>query len=273
MFNNTLAAALDYASRGIPIFPCDATKRPVIAGGFKAATTKPNALRRMFAIPGAELIGVPTGYASRVDALDIDPRHGGHDWLTENVRHLPETRTHRTLSGGRHLLFRSDPHVRCSAGRIAPGVDVRGEGGYIIVPPSPGYAVINAAPVRPWPLWLLKPGLALPLPAPSRPVSSAPVEPIANHRMARYVESVLAHLKDAPDGQKRATLIRIGRTLGGIADAAGMTDTDAVERLIEALPSTVQDWEAARKTAEWAVGVGRKQPINLEDRPMTGGSR
>jgi hypothetical protein len=273
MLNNPLVAALDYASRGIPTFPCDITKRPVIAGGFKGATTDPDALRRMFTIPGAALIAVPTGQVSGVDILDIDPRHGGHDWLAENVRNLPETRTHGTPSGGRHLLFRTEPCVRNSAGRIAPGVDVRGTGGYAIVPPSPGYVVINAAPVRPWPSWLLRPGLALPPVAPERPVSPAPAEPIGDRRVSGFIDALLHRLSHAPDGAKHAALIRTGRALGGVVDTAGMTETEAVERLVTALPDTVRDWNAARKTAAWAVARGRECPIRLADRPMTGGMR
>ena len=268
--NTILAAALELAGRGLPVFPCSADKNPVTRTGFKAATTDPAAVARMFRHPAAALIGVPTGEASGLDVLDIDPRHGGHAWLAANVRRLPETRTHRTRSGGRHLLFLADGRVRCSAGRIGPGVDVRGEAGYVIWPGSPGYTVIDAAPVRPWPSWLLEPGLALPRREPERPISSGPVEPIADRRTAAYLDTLLYRMSRAPDGAKHGTLIRMGCALGGIADAAGISDAEAVERLLAALPETVRDWTAARRTAAWAVARGRERPIYLEDRPRPG---
>jgi hypothetical protein len=51
-------------------------------------------------------------------------------------------------------LFRHRPGIRCSAGRIAPGVDVRGDGGYLIWWPAAGLAVLRDAPLAPWPEWL-----------------------------------------------------------------------------------------------------------------------
>lgn len=265
--NTILVAALELAGRGLPVFPCATDKNPVTRTGFKAATTDPTAVRRIFSHPAVALIGVPTGEASGVDVLDLDPGHGADAWHAANAHRLPLTRAHRSRSGGLHLLFIHEPGVRNSQSRIAPGVDVRGEGGYIIVPPSPGYSVHTAAPIAEWPSWLLVPGLALPPPEPQRPISSLPVEPIADRRSAAYIESLLYRLSRAPDGAKHTTLIRLGRALGGIIDAAGISEAEAVDLLAAALPDSVRDWAAARKTAAWAVARGRESPIYLEDRP------
>jgi hypothetical protein len=265
---NIVNAALALAEHGRPVFPCGGDKRPVTRHGFKDASTDPAIIRAMFSIPGSELIGVPTGEASGLDVLDVDPRHGGNEWLAAHRYRLPITRTHATRSGGLHLLFHHRDAVRNSAGRIGTGVDVRGEGGYIIVPPSPGYSVHTAARIAPWPEWLLVPGLALPPPEPERPISPAHAEPIADRRAAAYIDTLLHRLSRAPDGAKRDTLIRMGRALGGIIDAAGIGESEAVERLVNALPETVRDWAAARKTAAWAVSKGRESPIPLADREM-----
>jgi hypothetical protein len=64
-------------------------------------------------------------------------------WFSHRDR-LPLTRVHRTRSGGLHLIFRHVPDVRCSAGRIAPGIDVRGDGGYIIWWPGTARSGIRA---------------------------------------------------------------------------------------------------------------------------------
>lgn len=268
--NTILSAALELAGRGLPVFPCSVEKTPVTRTGFKAASTDPAVVVRMFRHPAAALIGVPTGEASGVDVLDLDPAHGADAWHAANAPRLPLTRAHRSRSGGLHLLFIHAPGVRNSQSRIALGVDVRGAGGYIIVPPSPGYSLHTAARIATWPSWLLVPGLVLPPPEPDRPIGSAPFEPIADKRAAAYIDTLLYRLSRAPDGAKHGTLIRMGRALGGIIDAAGISEAEAVERLVAALPDTVRDWGAARKTAAWAVARGRESPIYLVDRPRPG---
>jgi hypothetical protein len=89
-----------------------------------------------------------------LNALDIDPGAGGYEWLAANRDRLPVTRSHRSRSGGMHLLFRHDASIKCSVGRMAPGVDVRACGGYIIWWPAAGFPVLNDAPPACWPDWL-----------------------------------------------------------------------------------------------------------------------
>ena len=54
-----------------PVFPCDARKRPICEGGFKAATQDPDKIQQMFSNPSAALIGVPTGEVSGLSVIDI----------------------------------------------------------------------------------------------------------------------------------------------------------------------------------------------------------
>ena len=149
------------AKQGFPVFPCDADKRPLDKGGFHTATRDLPAIMLAFARSGAQLIGVPTGVPSGLIVIDVDVKPGresGMTWLDGHRCDLPETRTHKTRSGGLHLLFRQPKGVsiRNSAGRIAPGVDVRGDGGYIIIPPSPGYAIADQKEPAEMPAWLIK---------------------------------------------------------------------------------------------------------------------
>ena len=119
------------AKLGLPVFPCSADKRPIVSNGFKAAATDPAHIIAAFDRPGAVLIGVPTGIISGWLAIDVDIRPGrnGMDWLDENSSALPPTRTHKTRSGGLHLIFAvpSGYEIRNSVSRVAPGIDVRGE--------------------------------------------------------------------------------------------------------------------------------------------------
>lgn len=85
-------------------------------------------------------VGIATGAASGIVVLDIDPRHGGEGSLAAlEAEHgpLPPTWRFLTGGGGEHILFRHPGGtVKNSAGRIGPGIDVRGDGGYIVAPPS-----------------------------------------------------------------------------------------------------------------------------------------
>lgn len=144
---------------GLPCFPCGRTKAPTIpgAGGHKHATAEFDKLQALWRDYPGSLVGVPTGEISGVDVLDIDaPRHAeAAAWFEANRARLPLTREHRTRSGGRHLLFCHAPGLRNSASRIAPGIDVRGDGGYVIWWPAAGCPVFSYAPLAQWPRWLL----------------------------------------------------------------------------------------------------------------------
>jgi hypothetical protein len=105
---------------------------------------------------------MPTGAASGVVVVDLDVKDGrGGDAAFETLRagrDLPPHPLVRTRSGGLHIYFSTVPgrSIRCSASRLARGVDVRGEDGYVIVPPSPGYTVLRRAPLAPPPAWLFE---------------------------------------------------------------------------------------------------------------------
>lgn len=129
-------------------FPCRPNKKPLTAHGFFDA-------KREQSWEGWPLVGYPTGAANGVDVLDIDRRRGGEDWYTQNFDALPLTLTYETQSGGLHLLFKAAPGLRCSSDRIAPGVDVRAEGGYAIFWPRQGLP-FEVHPICEWADWLLK---------------------------------------------------------------------------------------------------------------------
>src|SRR5690349_20637480 len=93
---------------GLPCFPCNDDKTPMVKGGHHAASSHPAVIERMCA--RASLIGVPTGAASELDVLDIDPP--AKSWWAENKWRIPATRAHRTTKGGLHLFFRHEPGVQ-----------------------------------------------------------------------------------------------------------------------------------------------------------------
>jgi Bifunctional DNA primase/polymerase, N-terminal len=141
-----LEAALDYARCGIPVFPCNPIdKKPLTPNGFKDATRDETQILAWWQQYPNAMIGAPTGPASNMWAidLDLDPARkidgkATLDQLIAQRGALPPTWITITPRGGRHLIFAWDPNVeiRNSAGKIGPGIDVRGNGGYICLPPS-----------------------------------------------------------------------------------------------------------------------------------------
>jgi hypothetical protein len=132
-----LEAALEYAANGFAVFPCQPRgKEPVTKRGFKDATTNPATIRRFWREINRN-IGIATGIISGFWILDEDP--GGEDHirrLEDKYGPLPKTRMVRTGRGGRHFWFKYTGPIQCSIGRVAPHVDVRGDDGYGIAPPS-----------------------------------------------------------------------------------------------------------------------------------------
>jgi hypothetical protein len=131
-------AALAYAAAGLPVFPCvPRGKRPAIPRGFLAATTNPETIRRYWRLADRN-IGIPTGSISGFWILDIDQPDGESSLRALEAKHgpLPATVEAITGSGGRHLWFRYTCAIQSTAARIAPGIDTRGDGGFVIAPPS-----------------------------------------------------------------------------------------------------------------------------------------
>src|SRR5262249_7112527 len=124
----------------LPIFPCDLSKHPLTAHGFKDARHGAN-------WKGWPLVGFATGATSNIDVLDIDPN--GRKWFDLNFDALPTTRAHSTQRG-LHLLFKHAPGLRSSSNKIAPGIDVRADGGYAVWWPREGLP-IEDAPICEWP--------------------------------------------------------------------------------------------------------------------------
>jgi hypothetical protein len=133
----SLHAALDYASRKRPVFAVNG-KKPITEHGFKDATTDPEAIRRMWGRRAKLGVATPTGDGLLV--LDVDPGRGGDDALSKLEREhgpLPPTVESVTGGGGRHLYFRTDEAVSGSNDKVGIGLDVKADGGYAVLPPSP----------------------------------------------------------------------------------------------------------------------------------------
>jgi hypothetical protein len=177
-----LDAALWYAGLGLPVLPlhwiddqgrcscngkpgCKPGKHPLIPNGHLGATTDPGQIRRWWSRWPEANIGIPTGERSGLLVLDVDADdHGftGLIALQEEHGQLPETLTVRTGGGGKHIYLKypAGCEIRNSVGRLGLGLDVRGEGGYIVAPPSRtdkgSYEFLDRLPSAEPPEWFLE---------------------------------------------------------------------------------------------------------------------
>jgi hypothetical protein len=129
-----LDQALALAELGIPVFPCVPDgKVPAFNGSFHDATTDKSTIAEWWSREDYNIGVCPSHCGWTV--VDIDPG-GEPEWqkLSEDMGSVEATYTVRTPRDGRHYYFLGQ-HPS-SAGRLAPHIDTRGIGGYVLVPPS-----------------------------------------------------------------------------------------------------------------------------------------
>lgn len=167
-----LAAALRYLARGwsvLALRPRD--KRPIRSWeAWQHARPSEPQLRAWFtAWPDANL-GIVTGSVSGLVVLDVDAKSGGEDALAAEEAlsgALPMAPEALTGGGGRHLYFRHPGFEVPNRVGIRPGLDLRGDGGYVVAPPSIHPSgqpyrwrdgrTPDDLPLPPLPRWLIQP--------------------------------------------------------------------------------------------------------------------
>lgn len=134
-----IRTALALAALGFHIFPCrPRDKRPATANGLKDATTDPEIIQAWWQQQPNNNIAIATGPASGIFVVDVDGLDAEAALRRLEAEHgaLPAT-VEVITARGRHIYFRwpQEP-VRNSASKIGPHIDVRGDGGYVLSPPS-----------------------------------------------------------------------------------------------------------------------------------------
>jgi putative DNA primase/helicase len=138
--NDLRAEALRLAENGLRIFPCvERGKEPLITDNLKRATTDKNVINGWWSSRRFN-IGIATGAGSGIWVLDIDGDEGEETLRQLESKHGNLPVTVEVITGaGRHLYFRwpTGTEIRNTQCRLdLPGLDVRGEGGYVLGPPS-----------------------------------------------------------------------------------------------------------------------------------------
>jgi hypothetical protein len=269
-----LDKALDLAAQGLPVFPCASTKKPTAPHGFLDATADFPGVIELWRLYPGELIGVPTGAVSGLDVVDLDLDHlPARLWLHMNRTRLPETRTHSTRRVGLHQFFRHQHAMGCSSNRIAVGVDVRADGGYVIWWPAAGLAIPCQALPAEWPEWLITqalPRVRVPVPT----LIAAPPrgrEVRGESDISRYGDiarkRAAARILRAPNGLQEATINREAFSLGTLIAANVVEKDDAYRDLLaiaDHVPSLVpsRPWAPGqvRHKIERALAQGMRHP-------------
>ena len=134
-----LCTAITLAKKGVVVFPClPRDKRPATSHGVLDATSDLDTIRRWWQQEPKFNIAIATGEPSGVFVVDIDGLDAEAELRRLEAEQEPLPPTVEAITArGRHIYFKMpDATVRNSAGRIAPGIDVRATGGYVLAPPS-----------------------------------------------------------------------------------------------------------------------------------------
>jgi hypothetical protein len=270
-----LSAALDYAAEGLPVFPVvPRGKTPAVARGFHAATTNPATIRRYWTDPDRN-IGIPTGASSGFWVLDIDGDEGEANLCALERRHaaIPKTRIVIT-SRGRHAYFAYPGSIQSSAARIAAGLDVRADAGYVVAPPS----IHESGHVYTWsddpppalaaaPSWLITAARTKPMKSISE-AALATIRPIGTTDGRAYGRAALrdemAMLAATPRGSRNHALNRAAFCLFQLVAGGELTEAEVVESLRQACSANglAQDdgWNSVGATIRSARMAGIQHP-------------
>lgn len=281
---DTLSFALAYIREGWAVFPViPKGKSPATLHGFKDASHDENKARSWFA-SGHYNIGIATGETSGIIVVDIDDEEGEAEWRAIASQNEPfATREARTGGGGRHILFR---HPGIHVGNRTPfrHIHIRGDGGYIVAPPSihPSgrrYEWLNDLPVAPMPIWLLNMllGKESKETASDQPPAPGPSPAPPSGSNSRYAQAALKsayeHVSAAAEGTRNNTLNDETFALAAfIRD--GLLSRAEVEQVMEAAARAcgLPDSEA-RRTIASALDAGvlrSRRVLNIRDTTRAG---
>lgn len=242
-----VTAALRLAADRCAVFPCHLSKRPATPRGFKDASRDPDVIRVLWHRWPGDLIGIATGEASGLAVLDIDAKPEGRDWWREHRARMPATRTVRTRSGGLHLYFHHLPGLRCSVSVIAPAIDVRADGGYVIAWAAAGLPVVHQGPLASWPAWL-----------------TAPKQLLARHDVERPrvpdkpgIAALVRFVAHAPVRERNNRLFWAACRMSSLVRSRMLEEHNAEAILVAAAREAGLPDAEARRTAQSGLAAGR----------------
>ena len=269
-----LSAALDYAANGIAIFPLKKrSKLPLTKNGFKDASTAPDTIVSWWEKWPNANIGLPTGEVNGVWVLDIDGDEGKEavDGLVAEHGEIPET-SQSITGNGRHIFLKHPGEkLKNSVRTLGKGLDVRGDGGYIVAPPSihptghqykwdPG---LQDCPPADTPDWLLK-LVVKNVPTPPSPGLGAAPNGKDQEYAATVLQETSATLATTPPGARNAKLNAAAFKMGHHIASGNIERAQVEASLLHAAETNglvVEDGEAAaHKTIQSGILAALKNP-------------
>jgi len=274
--NAEVAAAT--VAGGWPVFPCWPDKTPATARGFKDATTDLDRVRAWWERHPDHLVAVPTDEMVVLD-LDAAPDRctwswwedlaAAHRWPIDNNLVVGTPR------GGVHVVFLAPPdvQVRCSASKVAPHVDIRAAGGYIIAPGTTlpdgrRYEVLNLPEQLPTaPGWLID-MLTGPRSAPAATTRAAKrtgaTRPVSRTEGTRYglaaLDAETGRVATAPVGTRNNTLVQAAFRIGQLAAGGQLDPVYAARQLELAAQRAGLSLAEAEKTIRSGMTAGAQRP-------------
>lgn len=278
--------ALTYARSGYPVFPCRPDKSPYVKGGFKSATADQQQIQQWWDKWPEAMIGLRTGVESGLWVLDVDfdSERGidGYKVLDELLQQyglLPATWTEETPRGGRHYYFKypqtSEP-IKYNKD-IGPGLDIKSDGGYIIVAPSTrsdgkAYRTINGPELlAEAPDWLLDLAVKPDSPkkeAPQNTTNEGPTVNASNDSEQHYIDKIvrdeLEKVNVALAGERNNALNKAAYSLGRLV-GGGCVDRNAVVAMLFSSAKTCGlGYEESIATIESGLTAGASRPRMID---------
>lgn len=271
---NLIGHALSYAARGWHVLPCKPQgKTPLTAHGLKDATTDPEQIRAWWTRWPDANIAITTGTISGLVVVDVDADKDGETTLEllEAV-HGPLPETVRAITGGDgwHHLYQhpGDEDLRNTAGKLGAGIDTRGDGGYIVVPPSVHssgqryeWAVSPAElDLAPLPGWVHD---ALVAPVRPAPAALLPMTPSAGQTTPyaqRALEERAREVAGAGEGTRNHTLNQAAFRLGQLVAGGQVLRDVAVDELTRAAHTAGLDATEISRTIQSGLEAGERDP-------------
>ncbi|BEQ13874.1 phage/plasmid primase, P4 family [Desulfoferula mesophila] len=296
-----LEAALAYASRSWKVLPLHSVingecscgdpncnkpgKHPRVKNWPKVATDDPRQIEEWWGQWPDANVGILTGRASGIFVLDVDPKNGGDeslDQLLQQYGPLPSTVISNTGGGGKHIVFAYPPNsdIGNSAGRIGPGLDIRGDRGQIVAPPSIHalggvYAWdkdhhtddVAIADAPPWLLKLLQKGTkpkhprkeTLPVQAPR---ATALPEALKKLRLEAQI------IASASPGSRNDQLNKGAFLTGQILESGGLDEKMVASSLLQAALAAGLPKAESLDTINSGLTAGKKNPLILLPHPI-----
>jgi hypothetical protein len=251
--NKIMAVALEMAAKGRRVMPVGTDKKPLVKDWPQKATTEKTQIRAWFDQTHPPNLAVTSGDASGFFALDVDGPEGQASLAALEQRHEPlkleEMAIATTPSGWYHFYFQMPAfNLRNSAGQLGPGLDIRANGGYVLVPPSRAighggqmgdYDWFNNKvtltegdlPKAPaWLLNLLQPDQQSEAQSPPSVICTAETTNYGQAALTNQCQQVAA----APVGTRNDTLNRAAFSIFQLVVGGEIEDGEAERRLMEA---------------------------------------